>query len=47
MNIKLPYIKLMMALLDAMLKNTGKRESLENIFRKDSFDYDEMVKVVV
>jgi predicted nucleotidyltransferase component of viral defense system len=33
--------------LDAMLKNDGKRENLENtVFRKDSFDYNEMVKEV-
>lgn len=33
--------------LDAMLKNAGKRADLENtVFRKDSFDFDTMVKEV-
>ncbi|MFY9301594.1 MAG: nucleotidyl transferase AbiEii/AbiGii toxin family protein [Candidatus Nitrosotenuis sp.] len=33
--------------LDAMLKNNGKRANLEDtVFKKDSFDYDEMVKEV-
>lgn len=33
--------------LDAMLKNDGKRSNLEDtVFRKNSFDYDEMIKEV-
>lgn len=41
------YIKECLHQLDAMLKNDGKRESLEStVFRKDSFDFDEMVRKV-
>jgi predicted nucleotidyltransferase component of viral defense system len=41
------YIKECHHQLDAMLRNAGKRSDLENtVFRKDSFDFDEMIMEV-